>query len=75
MRRTQRVGPEVWAVLLLAMGFALLPILWGVSTAFKDNAVAEAFPPTCCRLFLCSHSRARSHHAWAGNRRRQGGGN
>ena len=46
MRRTQRVGPEVWAVLLLAMGFALLPILWGVSTAFKDNAVAEAFPPT-----------------------------
>ncbi|MGH7043862.1 MAG: carbohydrate ABC transporter permease [Acetobacteraceae bacterium] len=46
MSRTHRTGPEVWVVLLLAMAFALLPILWGISTALKDNAVAEAFPPT-----------------------------
>lgn len=46
MRRSPRAGPEVWTVLLLAMGFALLPILWGISTAFKDNSVAEAYPPT-----------------------------
>lgn len=33
-------------VLFLAMLFALAPILWGISTAFKDSAVAESFPPS-----------------------------
>lgn len=33
-------------VLLGALIFAVLPILWGISTAFKDASIAESFPPT-----------------------------
>jgi ABC-type glycerol-3-phosphate transport system permease component len=33
------------AAVLLAVGFALLPLAWGISTAFKESGAAEAFPP------------------------------
>jgi ABC-type glycerol-3-phosphate transport system permease component len=46
MRRSRQAGIVVWAILLAGVAFALIPILWGLSTAFKDNAVAEAYPPT-----------------------------
>jgi ABC-type glycerol-3-phosphate transport system permease component len=45
-RRSDRSGVMIWVVLLVALAFALLPIFWGVSTAFKDATVAESFPPT-----------------------------
>jgi len=35
----------IWIVLSLAMAFAFLPILWGISTAFKESGAAEGFPP------------------------------
>jgi len=38
-------GVLSWIVLSLAMAFAILPILWGVSTAFKESGTAESFPP------------------------------
>lgn len=34
-----------WTVLLVAMAFAVLPILWGISTALKESSAAESFPP------------------------------
>lgn len=35
----------VWGVLAASMLFAVLPLLWGLSTALKPNAVAESIPP------------------------------
>ncbi len=35
----------IWFVLSLVMVFALLPILWGISTALKESGTAESFPP------------------------------
>jgi ABC-type glycerol-3-phosphate transport system permease component len=35
----------VWTVLVVAMAFALAPILWGVSTALKESGAAASFPP------------------------------
>lgn len=46
MKRSRSAGVVVWVILALAVAFALVPILWGISTALKDNSVAEAYPPT-----------------------------
>jgi ABC-type glycerol-3-phosphate transport system permease component len=35
----------MWVVLVGAMAFAFLPILWGLSTALKESGAAEGFPP------------------------------
>lgn len=46
MRRRQGFPSMlIWAVLLVAMAFALVPILWGISTALKESGAAEVFPP------------------------------
>jgi len=34
-----------WTVIAFALVFAVVPILWGVSTAFKVSSAAETFPP------------------------------
>ncbi len=43
-RTAETVG--IWACIAVALAFALVPLLWGLSTSLKDPAVAEAFPPT-----------------------------
>jgi multiple sugar transport system permease protein len=45
MKRSRRPDALVWAILVVAVGFALVPILWALSTAFKDNSVAVSYPP------------------------------
>lgn len=47
-RRRLRPG-AAWAAygaVLLACAFAMLPVLWGLSTSFKSTQEAHAFPPT-----------------------------
>ncbi|HTU01453.1 MAG TPA: carbohydrate ABC transporter permease [Candidatus Sulfotelmatobacter sp.] len=34
-----------WGTLAACTAFALLPILWGISTALKESGAAEVFPP------------------------------
>ena len=46
MGRRNRVDRGItWIVIGLALLFALTPILWGVSTAFKVGSAAETYPP------------------------------
>ena len=33
------------AGLALALGFAVIPLVWGISTALKESGAAESFPP------------------------------
>ena len=46
MNQRSRIDSLVcWAVLGLALFFALIPLLWGFSTALKQPSAAESFPP------------------------------
>jgi ABC-type glycerol-3-phosphate transport system permease component len=46
MRRASRPAHVVTiGVVWLALVFAVLPIVWGVSTALKESGAAESFPP------------------------------
>lgn len=48
--RRRRLRPAAalaaYAAVLLACGFALLPVLWGLSTSFKTTQEVHAWPPT-----------------------------
>lgn len=45
-KRSLGEGLAIGAFLFLSIAFALLPLLWGLSTALKPSAVAESYPPT-----------------------------
>ena len=44
-RRRGRVTTWAYAILLAGCAFALIPILWALSTSLKDIADATAYPP------------------------------
>lgn len=45
-QRRTRLTVGVYAVLLAGCAFALIPVLWAVSTSLKNIADATAYPPT-----------------------------
>jgi ABC-type glycerol-3-phosphate transport system permease component len=45
-KRSLGEGIAIGGFLFLSIAFALLPLLWGLSTALKPSAVAESYPPT-----------------------------
>jgi ABC-type glycerol-3-phosphate transport system permease component len=46
MRRQGRVTGWAYAILLAGCAFALIPILWALSTSLKTNAEVFVYPPT-----------------------------
>lgn len=45
MRRAGVQTVASWGIIGFSVIFALVPLLWGLSTALKPNSVAESYPP------------------------------